>query len=45
MVVIVAPEHAEACMKLLQQEGETVYRLGEMIERTSSGVMFEGSQF
>jgi hypothetical protein len=45
MVVIVSKENAAECKKLLAEEGETVYELGVMIERTSSGVVFEGSQF
>ncbi|HJV06298.1 MAG TPA: phosphoribosylformylglycinamidine cyclo-ligase [Chromobacteriaceae bacterium] len=33
MVVIVAPEHADAARELLAAEGETVYRIGEIRQR------------
>ena len=35
MVAIVAPEHADAATKLLQDAGETVYRIGAIRERES----------
>ena len=44
MVIAVASSDAEAAMALLQAEGETVYRIGELVERDSAAdaVQFVG---
>jgi phosphoribosylformylglycinamidine cyclo-ligase len=35
MVLVVAPEHADAAARFLAERGETVYRLGEIAERAT----------
>ncbi|NIZ08643.1 phosphoribosylformylglycinamidine cyclo-ligase [Pseudooceanicola sp. HF7] len=40
MVLAVAPEEAEAIAQLLTEEGETVYRIGEVTEQ--AGMVYEG---
>ncbi len=37
MVVVVAPEHAEAAMADLTKAGETVYALGQVVARSGNG--------
>lgn len=37
MVVVVAPEHADAALAQLKTAGETVWRIGEIIERAAGG--------
>lgn len=42
MIVVVAPEEADAVMQTLQAEGENVICLGQMIERQADGVIYKG---
>ncbi len=37
MVVVVAPEHAEAAVAQLEADGETVWRIGEVVARSENG--------
>ena len=43
MVVVVAAEAAEAVTEALAEAGETVMRLGHLVERTGQGVEFRGA--
>jgi phosphoribosylformylglycinamidine cyclo-ligase len=43
MIVVVAPEAADAVTAALAAEGETVMRLGTLVQRTGEGVEFSGA--
>ena len=43
MIVVVAPEAADAVAAALAAEGETVMRLGTLVQRTGEGVEFSGT--
>ncbi|WEK48631.1 MAG: phosphoribosylformylglycinamidine cyclo-ligase [Candidatus Kaistia colombiensis] len=43
MIVVVAPEAADAVTAALAAEGETVMRLGTLVPRTGEGVVFSGA--
>lgn len=43
MIVVVSPEAVEAVTAALAAEGETVMRLGTLVERTGEGVEFSGA--
>jgi phosphoribosylaminoimidazole (AIR) synthetase len=42
MVVVVAPEKADAAADVLRREGETVARLGEVIVQGEARVVYDG---
>ncbi|KAI0128558.1 phosphoribosylglycinamide synthetase [Xylariales sp. AK1849] len=42
MVAVVSPSDAEGVVRLLQDEGETVYTIGKLISRTREGCVLEG---
>ena len=42
MIVVVAPENADAVSEALAAHGETVARLGVMVARKDAGVVYEG---
>ncbi|MET3648145.1 phosphoribosylformylglycinamidine cyclo-ligase [Phyllobacterium ifriqiyense] len=43
MIVVVSPEHADTVLAALNAQGEKTVRLGTMIARTDSGVVYQGS--
>lgn len=43
MIVVVSPEHADTVLAALNAQGEKTVRLGTMIARTDSGVVYQGA--
>ena len=43
MIVVVAPEHADAVQDTLRAQGEEAVRLGTMVARTDAGVAYQGT--
>ncbi|MFG6667376.1 phosphoribosylformylglycinamidine cyclo-ligase [Halomonas sp. HNIBRBA4712] len=41
MVVVVPQEQADSAMRYLQEQGETVYRIGEIVKRDGDAVLLE----